>query len=142
MYWPRKRARLRYAGSMGSAVPQGTNGSGDFKRVSPCQIRAVRPKRRLAVSHRRWKRASFSYAGNIRRWAQKSSIRSWKTWGTKTCPACERSTTSSHAIISSARLQVWLQPISSALKRSSPMSCGRRISKEISPLPTASAAIR
>ena len=62
--------------------------------------------------------------------------------GYETCPACERSTTSSHATISSARKQVRLQPISSALKRSSPMSCGRRISKEISPLPTASAAIR
>ncbi|MFR8177557.1 MAG: helix-turn-helix domain-containing protein [Christensenellales bacterium] len=58
------------------------------------------------------------------------------------CPVHAHSTTSLHATISSPRTQVWRRLISSALKKRSPTTCGRRISKEILLLPTAFAAIR
>ncbi|MFR8176061.1 MAG: hypothetical protein ACLVB5_02635 [Christensenellales bacterium] len=137
-----KSSRLRCAGSTGSAVPQGTNGFSDSKKVSPVRSEPRALKDKLAASHRRWRRASFNCGSNTRRWARKSSVKSWKTEEVRICPV--------HATFNNifARHHLITKDASLAathiqrFEKRSPTTCGRRISKEILLLPTAFAAIR
>lgn len=138
----KEKSKAALCREYGISRPTGDKWLQRFQEGQPLSDRSRAPQRQAGRVSPEMEASIVQLRQQYPALARKSSVKSWKTEEVRICPVHARSTTSLRATISSPRTQVWRRLIFSALKKRSPTTCGRQISKEILLLPTAFAAIR